>query len=161
MSVKLNCETRSFRNDSFYRRTPHRYEKLAGKARKKARGKRIPVVASGIDVSAYSVGVTFRFPPTNPCFFPHFPPSYPCLILPALLLGQVAADTKDERIYACRVVARVYTPSLLYTPLSLSVSLSLSLFNLNHNCYYIQLQHEYIDVSVNVQIDINVNHLAH
>jgi len=31
-------------------------------------------VAPSVDVSVYLVGVTFRFPPTNPGFFPHFPP---------------------------------------------------------------------------------------
>jgi len=99
-----------------------RVRRLAKKTRERARGKRISVVAPGVDVSAYSVGVTFRFPPTNPCFFPHFPPFYPRLIL---LLGQVVAD--DGRIYACRVVARVYTPPLPSLSSSLSLSLSLCL----------------------------------
>lgn len=82
----------------------------------------MPVVAPGVDVSTYPVGVTFRFPPTNPGFFPHFPPSWPPrLILPALL-GQVAADTKDGKDIRvpCGNASLYVLPS-----------------NLNHNCYSI------------------------
>lgn len=43
--------------------------------RGKARGKRMSVVAPGVDVSTWPVGGTFRFPPTNPRFFPRFSPS--------------------------------------------------------------------------------------